>query len=412
MRRILSGTVAALTLIAGAMFMAGPAYADTVTIEYEVTTSDLSVNTWPVASGDCDTDQRWWATGSKFYIEEELRVSVTGAYTFVDQKTGGFVSDAALIVLTGSLDPDDVSNCIMSIDDYGTVMLEAGVTYTLALSSFQKDSSGQFSYAASGAGTITVGKPADSTLLFDSVTTDTDTDVVLAASPVASVLGVDLSGSVTFAVDGVPVGSAPVDSSTGEASINIGRLPVGVYALTADYSGVPNKTNPASATATLSVGQTITTTTLGVAPVTLTAGEDVTYTATVSGINPTGMVEFYDGTHLLGSAPIVGGVATLTMAPAAGTYGVTARYLGDASYVASSSAAVTVKVAAKPDPKPKPEPKPDPKPEPVPEAKPAPAQRGTELAHTGGAQEAWWLAGGLLLTVGASLLMVRRKAHQ
>ncbi|MBI4912458.1 MAG: Ig-like domain repeat protein [Acidobacteria bacterium] len=64
-----------------------------------------------------------------------------------------------------------------------------------------------------------------------------------------------------------------------------------------------------------------------------------TLTATVTGVAPTGTVQFYDGgTPLGGPAPLDAGQATLTAGPMSpGNHLITARYSGDASHFESTS---------------------------------------------------------------------------
>ena len=76
--------------------------------------------------------------------------------------------------------------------------------------------------------------------------------------------------------------------------------------------------------------QTRTTTTLGVAPNPSTAGSPVTLTATVRGAGgtPTGIVQFFAGSLLIGTAALADGVATAEVVLPAGVSSVTARYVG------------------------------------------------------------------------------------
>jgi hypothetical protein len=92
-----------------------------------------------------------------------------------------------------------------------------------------------------------------------------------------------------------------------------------------------------------------TTTALTASATSLMAGQSLTLTATVvasSGAMPTGTVQFLNGTVLLGAGTLnAGGVATLTLNPAAGIYSFTADYSGSAANAAShSSPPVTVTV--------------------------------------------------------------------
>ena len=75
------------------------------------------------------------------------------------------------------------------------------------------------------------------------------------------------------------------------------------------------------------------------------ANQQLTLTATVTGISPTGNVTFRAGTTTLGTAAITSGTATLTTSFATiGTYRVTANYAGDSNNNASTSSAVSITV--------------------------------------------------------------------
>ena len=71
--------------------------------------------------------------------------------------------------------------------------------------------------------------------------------------------------------------------------------------------------------------------------------------STTQGI-PTGTVQFIEGSTVVATGMVVGGVASGTyLSPAAGTHSITASYGGDADFNASSSQAVTTSVSAMPD---------------------------------------------------------------
>ena len=100
-------------------------------------------------------------------------------------------------------------------------------------------------------------------------------------------------------------------------------------------------------TATVAIGKAATTTSLSASTTTPTAGQSVTFTATVAGFNPTGTVTFMDGAATLGTASLSGGTASFTTAAlSSGSHAITAVYGGDGNNNASSSAAVTVTPAA------------------------------------------------------------------
>ena len=71
------------------------------------------------------------------------------------------------------------------------------------------------------------------------------------------------------------------------------------------------------------------------------AGQAVRFTATVSGVTPTGTVTFFDGGTQLGTATLSAGTASLTTASlSTGSHSITARYSGDTNNAASTSAAL------------------------------------------------------------------------
>ncbi len=88
-------------------------------------------------------------------------------------------------------------------------------------------------------------------------------------------------------------------------------------------------------------------TVLTVSSSTASENQKLTFTATVTGFNPTGNVSFASGSATLGTAPLTNGVATFSGSfAAAGTYMVTASYAGDDENQPSSSSAVSITVAA------------------------------------------------------------------
>jgi hypothetical protein len=79
-------------------------------------------------------------------------------------------------------------------------------------------------------------------------------------------------------------------------------------------------------------------------------GQSVTLTATVSGANPTGSVQFQDGTASIGPAVALGnGSATLTIAGLRqGFHAIAASYSGDDANAASNSPALALEISAMP----------------------------------------------------------------
>ncbi|HKO57006.1 MAG TPA: Ig-like domain repeat protein, partial [Thermoanaerobaculia bacterium] len=90
-----------------------------------------------------------------------------------------------------------------------------------------------------------------------------------------------------------------------------------------------------------------TTTALGSSVNPSSPGQNVTFTATVTGASPTGTVTFFDGSTPLGTIPLTGNGAQLsTAALVPGSHDITAQYSGDANNLPSTSNVVVQVVSA------------------------------------------------------------------
>jgi hypothetical protein len=163
-------------------------------------------------------------------------------------------------------------------------------------------------------------------------------------------------GTVTFDESGTPLAGCtaqPVDSGTATCTLS-GYATAGEHAITAIFSGDSNYLRSASSSSKQMVdktGTTKTTMTLSSSLNPATAGEAVTYTATLNPTKGTGTVEFMQaGVTISGCAAqaISAGTATCTMAGlAAGGHWITAAYSGDRNYAKSSSSGLTQTVNKK-----------------------------------------------------------------
>ncbi|HEY3627562.1 MAG TPA: Ig-like domain repeat protein, partial [Terracidiphilus sp.] len=161
------------------------------------------------------------------------------------------------------------------------------------------------------------------------------------------------SGSVTMAVDGVATASAPLSTTGGVTTAPFTLTAPATSAshnLQATYPGDANYSSSV-ATVAFSISKAATVTTLTATPGTLTPGTTETLTASVAPLNAgtttfsiTGTVAFYDGTVLLGTAPLTANSATLggLSLSTAAAHSLTAVYSGDASWAQSTSSAVVL----------------------------------------------------------------------
>src|SRR6185295_20098213 len=91
--------------------------------------------------------------------------------------------------------------------------------------------------------------------------------------------------------------------------------------------------------------QTSSATVLAATPNPSSYGQSVTLTATVTGASPSGTVTFKDGASTLGSAPLSGGIASLsTSALSVASHSLTAVYAGDINNAGSTSGALVQSV--------------------------------------------------------------------
>jgi len=145
--------------------------------------------------------------------------------------------------------------------------------------------------------------------------------------------GVTPMGVVTFMSGGTVLGNAPVYN--GVATLATVSLALGSDSITASYSGdasvfeLPSTSVPLSQTVNLSATTTSLTSTANPSPF----FNPPTFKATVqatSGPTPQGAVKFYDGTVLLKSVGLSGGVANFSPSTlSSGSHSITATYQGN-----------------------------------------------------------------------------------
>jgi autotransporter-associated beta strand protein len=187
----------------------------------------------------------------------------------------------------------------------------------------------------------------------------TNTKVTVVPSPSNLGSAVTLTATVTAASPGGGTPTGSVEFFTGSTSLGAvaltngvgviasSNLVVGTNTITAHYRGDTNYVQGTSPPVTTNVLNT-TTTTVSSSPSPSVFGQPVTLTAAVSSTagTPTGVVQFLNGTTTLGNGTLSNGVASITtMALPVGADSITAAYLGDGTFAASTSAAITQTVS-------------------------------------------------------------------
>jgi uncharacterized protein (TIGR03437 family) len=159
------------------------------------------------------------------------------------------------------------------------------------------------------------------------------------------------TGTVQLFDGGTPLGTAPVVN--GQAIFKLASLSGGSRAIRAVYSGDFNF-SPAFAIYGLFVGRAAQSLSLTVNTTVTVPGQPVTFTAQLTGpavtgiAAPSGEIQFFDGSTLIGTSTLLSGVATLTVTNlSAGVHQITATYTGDSNWAAATSTPVTVTVGAK-----------------------------------------------------------------
>jgi Bacterial Ig-like domain (group 3) len=137
----------------------------------------------------------------------------------------------------------------------------------------------------------------------------------------------------------------------GSASLQVSGLTAGPHWWTGSFNATAFWPSSTSYKAWLQVQKASSTTTIKSSPNPSAYGQSITFSATVtgSGGTPTGTVQFKAGSSYLGTATLSSDVATLkTSTVPVGTWSVTANYLGDSNFLASTSASLnqTVNLAA------------------------------------------------------------------
>ena len=146
------------------------------------------------------------------------------------------------------------------------------------------------------------------------------------------------SGSVTY-YDGETILGTDWTSSSQEASFSTSVLGAGLHHFRAVYAGNSNYEG-SSGSYDLTVNKASSATALSSSANPSTFGTSVTFTATVTA-GVTGTVTFKEGSTVLGTGTISGGLATfITSGLTAGSHTITAEYAGDANYAGSTSGAV------------------------------------------------------------------------
>jgi len=199
---------------------------------------------------------------------------------------------------------------------------------------------------------FTLRNPNASTTLTGVAFTDAFPSGVVVATPNALTsscggTSTAAAGGGSFTLSGVSLAA----NASCTVSLNVTGTTTGTKVNTTSTVASNEAAPGAAATATLAVNVIPATTTALTSSLNPSAlGQAVTFTATVTGTSPTGTATFKDGSTVLGTGTLSTGVATFTTSSlAVGSHSITVSYGGDASNLASTSAALTQSVGVPAD---------------------------------------------------------------
>jgi hypothetical protein len=248
---------------------------------------------------------------------------------------------AETVTLSGNPAPGTVTTSTLAVGTYAiTAAYPGDSNYSQATSSTVSETITSVQTATAIAANPNPGIAGKAVSLTATVTVTQGT-----VTPQGTVTFTDTFNGAT-----VTLGTASL-SSKGTASVGP-LLAAGQHSIVAAYAGDAND-NSSNATLALTVNAAATKTTVTASPNPATVNGTITFTATVTGTGatPTGSVDFLaNGTIALGTASLeASGKAEITNATlAAGSYQITAVYVGDKDNSGNTSAAMTLTVGTIP----------------------------------------------------------------
>lgn len=321
-------------------------------LAYTVTSNDPGTEAWPMDSFPLCEVPAIWTNPASNAVQVTATVSETGDYTFDDQWSSRAHDDGSIVIFAGPYDRNDLSNCLKAIDDFDTVSLRAGRTYTILLAGYG-GRVGDFLYEVDGPGTLQYAAAPVSTTatLTTSIASPAAGETVDLTASLSSPGFATFSGTVEFFDGATSLGAVPIADADAATMPNV-ALPMGTHTLTAAYTGPPSVTGSTTAPVTVTVSRAVSTVSVQASPNPVPTGDPVTLEAVVTsltaGANLSGAVEFFDGATSLGTGNVDPGDGTVSLSGVmlpTGTHRISAVYSGNTATAGSTILApVTVEV--------------------------------------------------------------------
>jgi hypothetical protein len=255
-------------------------------------------------------------------VQPPAGTTATGTVTFLDGSTS--LGSATLAGISAQL----------SIASLGTGSHSVTAVY-----------SGDTNLAGSSSAAVAqqVSQASTATTLSSGVNPSVFGQTITFTATVQPPAGTTATGTVTFLDGSTSLGSATLAGNS--AQLTVSSLTVGTHSITAMYAGNANLLPSTSVALSQTVNGEATTTVATSSTNPSSFGQSITLSATIQpalGGNATGTVTFLDGTSALGTGSVSSNTAQLSVSSlAVGAHSITAKYSGDANYLASTSSAFT-----------------------------------------------------------------------
>lgn len=259
----------------------------------------------------------------------EVTLSATAYYNAASPGTVAFYSGATLLGVA-TVQSNGVATLVTRTIPVGTAPITAAYSGNVDHDPVS---------AASAQSVTVTGSSTQTALAVSRSLTPYGTTVFLNATVTANGWTSGIGGTVTFYNGATVLGIASV--TNGVAQLAASGLEVGANQITAVYNGSAGYGASMSGASGAAVSTAPANVALTTSAATVALGSPVTLTAQVTGANPGGIVTFTHGATVLGTAAVIGGVATLVVSslPAGGNQ-LQASYGGDTHNGAAASAAV------------------------------------------------------------------------
>lgn len=321
----------------------------TLTVGQHTITATYNGNTWYGTATSNPITQT---------VNEQVTISLANASGNNPSTIGTSVSFAATVNISGGLPLTGAVNFYDGTTSLGAAALNGSGVATFSTPALPIGSNSITAtytdvnnVAASSAPLTQMVEQQTAVSLSSSVNPSIHGNAVGITATVIATGSVAPGGTVTFYDSGTQIGTATLaaaGTAAAAATLNLSSLTAGAHNITASYGGDTNDFSSTSGVLIQTVNDASTSTALTAGANPDVAGTTLTLSATVSsnGSTPAGLVNFFSGGTLLGTATLdAKGVATFATSKfGVGSFSLTATYQGDSNNTTSTSAPLSLSV--------------------------------------------------------------------